>query len=58
MLLLLVAFACLFGSHVVPQNPYDLSQVTFMDLRVAARVISVRAASRIGLGRMVRGATC
>src|SRR5437868_3133085 len=30
-LLLLVAFACIFGSKIVPQNPYDLSQVTFMD---------------------------
>lgn len=30
-LLVLVAFACVFGSKVVPQNPYDLSQVTFMD---------------------------
>lgn len=30
-LLVLVAFACVFGAYLVPQNPYDLAQVTFMD---------------------------
>ena len=30
-LLVLVLIACTVGSRLVPQNPYDLSQVTFMD---------------------------
>ncbi|MWB78267.1 ABC transporter permease subunit [Pseudooceanicola sp. 216_PA32_1] len=39
-LLVLLLFLCLIGPGIVPQDPYDLTQVSFMDSRLAPGSVS------------------